>query len=140
MGIGHTPYGYRIKNGMAEIDEAEAGRVRRLYTEYLSGKGYVQAAEDAGLKLCHGSAKRMMQNMHYLGDDFYPPIIDRETFDAAEAERMKRAKSLGRIFEDRGKKQQDPVPTRFWMQEATEFFEDPFRKAEYIYSLIESEE
>ena len=96
--MSHVPYGYRIENGKAVIDEEKAEQVRKLYKGYLSGLAYVLAAEAAGLKLYHGGAKRMMQNKHYIGDDYYPVIIDKETFDAAEAERVKRQVKLGRVW------------------------------------------
>ena len=76
----HIPYGYRIENGVAVIDEGQAEQVRTLFSGYLSGLALVLAAEAAGLTLFHGGAKRMLQNEHYLGDDFYPAIIDSETF------------------------------------------------------------
>ena len=31
----------------------------------------------------------MLQNKHYLGDEFYPPIIDEETFEKAREEKKK---------------------------------------------------
>ena len=33
--------------------------------------------------------KLMMQNQHYLGDDFYPVIIDQASFDAVSVELSK---------------------------------------------------
>ena len=81
----------------------------------------------------------MLQNPHYLGDDFYPALIDKETFDAFEAERIRREKALGR--DDRQKKAPDtlPAPTTFRMRKKARVFNDPYRQAEYVYSLIESE-
>ena len=94
--MGHTPYGYRIENGKAVIDEAAATQVRELYKNYLSGLSLTNAAKEAGLDLLHSGAKRMMRNSHYLGDDFYPAIMDKESFDAVEAELSKRSTKLGR--------------------------------------------
>jgi len=94
--MGHTPYGYRIEDGKAVIDEAAAAQVRELYKNYLSGLSLTNAAKEAGLDLLHSGAKRMMRNMHYLGDDFYPAIIDKESFDAVEIELNKRSTKLGR--------------------------------------------
>ena len=34
---GHTPFGYRIENGRAVIDEEKAARVRQIFESYLSG-------------------------------------------------------------------------------------------------------
>lgn len=39
----------------------------------------------------------MMLNKHYLGDSFYPAIIDKTTFDAVPIELEKRASKLGRL-------------------------------------------
>lgn len=136
--MGHTPYGYRIENGMAVIDDAAAAQVRKLYKNYLSGLSLVNAAKEAGLDLLHSGAKRMMRNKHYLGDSFYPAIIDKESFDAVEAELGKRSSKLGR--EDRYKA--SPVkkpPTAFRLSDVTENYDNPIRQAEYLYSLIESE-
>ena len=40
--------------------------------------------------------KNMLQNKHYLGDDFYPQIIDNEIFNAAKMELSERSSRLGR--------------------------------------------
>lgn len=136
--MSHVPYGYRIENGKAVIDEERAAQVRKLYEGYISGLAYVPAAEAAGLKLYHTGAKKMMQNKHYLGDDYYPAIIDNETFDAAEAERVKRQAKLGRVFDDKPAKV-SKVATGFKMRKVQMKYDDPIKQAEYIYSLIESE-
>lgn len=136
--MSHVPYGYRIENGIAAIDEEKATQVRKLYEGYLSGLAYMPAAEAAGLKLYHTGAKKMMQNKHYLGDDYYPAIIDNETFDAAEAERVKRQDKLGRVFEDKPTKV-SKVVTGFKIPKVQIKYADPFEQAEYVYSLIESE-
>lgn len=136
--MGHTPYGYRIENGCAVIDEEAAEKIRRLYENYLAGMSLKQAATEAGIETYHSSAKRLMQNRHYLGDDFYPPIIDQETFDKAEAIRLERAGKLGRL--NRVKIQKEiKAPTYFHMAEAEQHYDDPRLQAEYLYSLIESE-
>ena len=97
-----------------------------------------KAAAEAGIETYHGTAKRLMENPHYLGDDFYPAIIDRETYDKAAEERLRRAGKLGRL--DRKKAAKPAViPTRFHFAEAETEYEDPRLQAEYLYSLIESE-
>lgn len=134
----HIPYGYRIENGRAVIDETQAATVREFFQNYISGMALMPAAEKAGLKLYHGSAGRMLRNKKYLGDDYYPAIIDKETFDKAEEVRMSRAKALGRVWELEGKK--EPIfPTSFSMPAVKKVSDDPFEQATYAYSLIESE-
>ena len=96
------------------------------------------AAEAAGLTLFHPAVKKMLQNKRYLGDKYYPAIIDQETFDRAEVERIKRQKRLGREFADKPVEECRPA-TKFTMPKAEKKFIDPYKQAEYIYSLIESE-
>ena len=110
--MGHTPYGYSIENGCATIKEDDAEKIRKLYENYISG--------------------------HYLGDDFYPAIIDQETYDKAAAIRLERAGKLGRLNRKKNAKPVAP-PTGFRMLAAEQHYEDPRLQAEYLYSLIESE-
>ena len=134
----HNPYGYRIVDGKAEIDEKQAMKVRDLFENYISGMGLKAAAEKAGLPIYHGSAGRMLRNTHYLGDEYYPAIIDKETFDKAEERRQETAKYLNK-YKELKPQEKPPVPTNFSMAEATERFATPYRQAEYLYGLIESE-
>jgi hypothetical protein len=134
----HIPYGYRIENGKAVIDEEAAGKVKKLYAAYLSGAAFQTAADQAGIKVQHCGAKRILANRHYLGDDFYPPIIDQETFYKAENEKKRRAEALGRL--DRKKEKTAPlIPTSFHFGKPEKHFDDPALQAQYLYSLIESE-
>lgn len=136
--MGHTPYGYRIEKGKAVIDESAAEQIRMLYKNYLSGLSLINAAKFAGLNLQHSSVKRMMRNKHYLGDDFYPAIIDKESFIAVEEELRKRSAMLGRNDRKPKPKVKKP-PTVFRIGDITENYFNPMMQAEYIYSLIESE-
>ena len=87
----------------------------------------------------HGGIGRILQNTRYLGDEYYPALIESDTFTAVQEERLRRSKILGRVYEP---KEAEAVifPTHFRMNESTQSLEDPFRQAEYIYSLIEMEE
>ena len=136
--MAHIPHGYRIEGGKAVIDEMAAGQVKELFEGYNSGLALTVAAEKAGLKLYHASAKRMLQNEHYVGDEYYPAIVDSDAFNKANNEIRRRALALGRI-----KEYKEPLPpspqTKFKMGRQTKFFDDPFVQAEYMYGLIESE-
>ena len=94
--MGHTPFGYRIENGIAIIDKPAAAKLRLLYKNYLSGMSLSKAAAEAGIPTYHGTAKRLMETVHYLGDSFYPAIIDKDTYQKAQEERKRRATKLGR--------------------------------------------
>ena len=84
--MGHTPYGYRIENGTAVINDQEADCVRRIFDNYISGMSLREAAKAAGHPLVHSTVKRMLTKKYYCGDDFYPAIIDISTFHTANSE------------------------------------------------------
>lgn len=136
--MGHTPYGYRIENGKAVIDETAAEQVKELFAGYLAGLSLKGAAKKAGINCYHATAGKMLQNRHYLGDEFYPPIIDEETFEKARVEKQRRAEKLGRIWEPKDVLEKD-YAVKFKVKPLEQKYDDPFKQAEYAYSLIERE-
>ena len=136
--MSHTPFGYRIKNGKAVINIEAVEQIKTLFESYLSGDSLATAAKKAGIKAFHAGIGRMLRNTRYIGDDYYPAIIDPDTFTAAEAERIRRAEKLGRIYEP-NEETAVVYPTAFHVIEGREEFDDPFAQAEYAYSLIETE-
>ena len=113
--MGHTPFGYRIENGIAVIDEAAAGKLRMLYDNYLGGMALTEAARQAGIDAYHASVKRLLMT-----------------------ERVKRAAALGRL--DRKSKRKPPkIPTQFSIGAIMEHYDNPATQAEYVYSLLNSE-
>ena len=136
--MGHTPYGYRIENGKAVVDEIASEKVKYLYKGYLEGLSLKDAAKKAGIDCYHATASKMLQNKHYLGDEFYPPIIDEDTFEKAKTEKQKRAEKLGRVWDPKEEAQVDPE-MKFKAKPLEEKYDNPFKQAEYAYSLIESE-
>lgn len=137
--MGHTPYGYKIEDGAAFIDEEKANRIQAFFKEYLSGLSLSAAAKKAGINAYHGTAGNMLKNKKYLGDGFYPAIVDKEVFEQAEIERQKRARKLGRIY---GSKEQEKPEQEFdfTIGSIDEDYEDPFTQAEYVYGLIRRKE
>ena len=130
-----TPYGYRIENGTAVIVEEQAENVKKFFENYLSGMALAASAEKAGFKISHSMAKKMIRCKYYLGDEFYPAIIDAHTFQLANAELKRRAEKMNRLGKTRRKK---PVIRKdFIMNVSAEHFENPAEQAEYMYSLIE---
>lgn len=136
--MGHTPYGYIIRNGKAIIDEKSASQIKDLFKAYLSGLSLADASKKAGINRYHATIARMLTNKQYLGDDFYPQIISQDVLNQAEAEKLRRAQMLGRIRES---KVQKPVLSklRYNSRRPEHIHDDPFKQAEYAYSLIESE-
>lgn len=140
----HIPYGYNIIDGKAVIDEVKAEQVRQMYRNYLSGLALQKAAAEAGIQTWHGSAGRMLSNKKYLGTKYYPAIIDKVIFDLVQEEKHRRAVALGRIHNEETPVEPPnlnvpPSPPKFWMRPIEVRFEDPYKQAEFVYSLIERE-
>lgn len=131
-----TPYGYRLENGKAVIQADEADRLREMSRLYLSGLSFAEAANRVGLTKCHGAVGKLLRNRKYLGTDFYPAILDQETFDAVEEERKRREKQLSRSHNKRRISGAKPI-TAFTVPRVEIRYSDPARQAEYAYSLIE---
>lgn len=102
----HMPLGYRIADGRAEIVPEAARIVRAVFQEYLNGvstyriarelteQGILNASHKPSWN--HGSVGKILENVKYRGDDFYPPLIDRERFEQVQMRRREKAESLGR--------------------------------------------
>ena len=140
--MGHTPYGYRIENGSAVVVEKEAETIRQIFRNYLSGMSLSESAKSAGLTIVHSMVKRMLGRKCYLGDAFYPAILDKETYARANAEWQHRADVMQRL----GKTRRKPVcpQTKFLLKLPQKIPEldgnTPFQQAEYLYHLIQSKE
>ena len=134
--MGHTPYGYRIENGSAVINDQEADCVRRIFDNYISGMSLREAAKAAGHPLVHSTVKRMLTKKYYCGDDFYPAIIDISTFHTANNELKRRADNKNQTGKTR---RIMPKPeTEFTFSPPLTQYDDPYEQAQYLYSLIES--
>ena len=137
--MAYVPYGYTVKDGVITVDEKAAGQVKEFFEKYISGLSLTVAGEQAGIEKTHSVMGRILKNILYLGNDVYPAIIDKETFDKAEEIRNKRAKDLGRIVELAAFTAPSTIE-RFKMRKSEgKLPPDPFTRAEYLYSLIDSE-
>ena len=137
--MGHTPFGYKIVDGKAVIDEEDAQKLRTFYEGYLSGMGLQAAVDQAGIEAFHPQAKRILLNKKYLGTDFYPAIIDKATMDKVIAETERRATKLGRNYAPKEKKV-IPPSTKFRLTRTDIKYKDPYKQAQYIYSQIKEVE
>lgn len=103
----HTPLGYRIQNGKAEIEPEIAAFIREVFDAYLTGASTYRIAKDftrrgilnASHKPSwnHGSIGKILENRKYLGDEFYPPLIEQSVFEQVQDRRKQRVQELGRI-------------------------------------------
>lgn len=89
-------------------------------------------------KLGYQPITEQQSTVHYLGDSFYPAIIDKETYQKAQEERKRRATKLGRNNKQT-QMRTIQISTRFHMNEVSALHDNPMKQAEYLYSLIESE-
>ena len=93
----HIPYGYRIKNGIAVVDQVDAERIKALYQEYIDCKSMRAAAKKAGIDKTHSVIGRILKNKVYLGTVYYPQIIDEDIFAKAQEIREHNVRSQNRI-------------------------------------------
>lgn len=110
--MAQIPYGYKIRNGMAEIDEDHAKQVRALFEGYRSGLSIQKAKDRSGIPMCLTSINKILQNPVYLGTDYYPAIIDSDTFQQAAEIRKKRFVALGNHRTTKPVKA-EPIQTNF---------------------------
>jgi hypothetical protein len=98
--------------------------------------GLSEAAKAAGYPVVHSTVKRILTRKCYCGDDFYPAIIDSDTFHRANCELKRRAANKKQTGKSRRK---IPVPeSEFTVSPPQTHYSDPYEQAEYLYSLIES--
>ena len=129
-------YGYKIVDGRAVVDKPAQKKIQLLFQNYLAGMSLSKAANKSGIHVPHGMVAKMLTNQHYLGDSFYPQLIDKSTFEKAAMERKHRAEKLGRTNLKKPTIQKT-VPTAFTLAKIDEYYDDPARQAEYLYSLIQ---
>ncbi len=140
MARGIIPFGYKMVDGTIGIVPKEALQLRRMCRAYLSGLSLSKAAAAVGLKKDHSRAGALMLNPRYCGNEFYPPILDKELQDAVRAEKERRAKRWGKDKLKKKSPKPAPISTQFHMKKKLATHQNPYRQAEYMYSLIESEE
>ena len=128
-------YGYTIRDGKLEVQEKEAENIRKIFKNYLAGNALIKSADLAGIKKNSSSVKKMLTNEKYLGNDIYPKIIDRESFEKAGQMLKERAVTMGRVWEK--EEEISKVPCKFRYKEEGVLPIDPLERASHKYNLIE---
>ena len=110
------PMGYKIVDGKVIIDEEKASVVKKIFGDYQKGLSLHAIAKEltnAGVLNAnnkpnwnHSSVGKILENIKYLGDDFYPQLIDKETFETVQKRRKKKEKELGRTLQPNSMKNQ----------------------------------
>ena len=108
------PYGYRVVNGMAEPDPREHEKLLKFYEHYLEGWSLEMCLSSIGINRSIRGLRDILDNPVYLGTDYYPPLIDGETWNAAkEAAELRGAHLVGKT--SRKPRQPIPIRTQFTM-------------------------
>ena len=96
MGKRKLPFGYQMKQGEVTIHEAEAAVVHEIFEKYVSGASYL---EITGMlknqpvtyqpdKLWNKNmVARILENACYIGENGFPPIIEKGVFQGAAEKR-----------------------------------------------------
>lgn len=104
----HMPIGYKIVDGKVKFDDEKVAVIQKIFKDYLSGESLRTIAKEltnAGFLNAnnkpnwnHGSIGNILQNIKYLGDDFYPQMIDKEIFEFVQESRQKKDQEVGRTI------------------------------------------
>lgn len=109
MGQRHMPLGYRMAGGKIVIDSEQAGIIKGIFQEYSEGASLYQLArkltEQGALNANHkpvwnhGTVGKILENRKYLGDEFYPALVEPGLFYKVQERRKEKSKELGRIMQ-----------------------------------------
>ncbi|MBR1432255.1 MAG: recombinase family protein [Ruminiclostridium sp.] len=96
----NIPFGYMMRGGKYLTEPAESEAVRQIFDMYLNGMSLKSIAAEMTVPYNtnkplwnRNMVSRILENKRYLGDDTYPQIIDRDTFDRANAIKSEKGKS-----------------------------------------------
>lgn len=128
----HMPIGYRMINGEIHIDEKKSKTVERIYEDYVAGKSLLAIAkelkEDAipnanhKTNWTHGAVGKILVNIKYLGDDFYPPLISKELYDKVQIKRKQTEIRLGRTIQSNSMKNEGTLTNKVFCGECGELY------------------
>lgn len=132
----HIPFGYRIEEGKAVIDEEKAEQLQVLFQSCASGLSILESIRISKIQKNHSQAGKYLQDTRYLGTDYYPKIIEKYVFNQAQLVRNERNKKLRKGGWRKPEAENRPGKV-FNLGEVPKRFTDPFEQASYAYSLIE---
>lgn len=131
----HLPLGYTIMNGEIIVDIQQAEKVQQLFELYLSGNSLNASAKQVGIIKTHASISNILSNEKYIGKMNYPQIIEEDVFYKVQDRRKEQLKRLTRK-DTRSSRESCEIVTNFVMNTQMKQFDNPFKEAEYQYSLI----
>lgn len=88
------PLGYKMRDGIIQVNEDQAELVRKAFKAYASGTSMLQIAKmftEQGIPNANGKASwshssigNILSNQKYRGDELYPAIITEDLFDKTQ--------------------------------------------------------
>lgn len=99
MGKRKLPFGYQLKQGDVTIHEAEAALVNEIFERYVLGASYLditrmlknQPVTYQPDKLWNKNmVARILENACYVGENGFPPIIEKDVFQRAAEKRSRK--------------------------------------------------
>ena len=96
MGKRKLPFGYQMKQGEVTIHEAEAAVVHEIFEKYVSGASYLEitkmlknqpVAYQPDKLWNKNMVARILENVRYIGENGFPPIIEKDVFQRAAEKR-----------------------------------------------------
>jgi len=126
------PIGYKLVDGKIQLDEPKAAVVKKIFADYLSGVSTSALAKrltemafpNANNKASwnHGSIGKILENVKYLGDEFYPQMISTEFFEHVQKRRKERCDQLGRSIQPNSGNHQYPFTGKLRCGECGEVY------------------
>lgn len=102
----YMPIGYKMVDGKIQIEKEKSKTVKRIYSEYLKGKSLLAIAKELSEKevpnannktnWTHCAIGRILENTKYMGDEAYPELIDKVTFNNVQTKRNQKKNQLWR--------------------------------------------
>lgn len=130
----HLPIGYKMVDGKIQIDKAKSDTVKKIYSDYVNGKSILAIAKElkennvpnANNKTswAHGAVGKILQNIKYMGDELYPPLISKELFNYVQIKRQQKTSQLGRTAQLNSMNNHNAFTNRIFCGECGE----PYRK------------
>lgn len=126
------PLGYKIVDGKVIIDDEKAAVIKKIFEDYQNGLSLHAIAKEltaTGVLNAnnkpnwnHGSVGKILQNIKYVGDDFYPSMIDKETFESVQKRRKKKEEELGRTLQPNSMKNQNLFSSKLICGECSDVY------------------
>lgn len=131
-------YGYKLNDGKVQIHPVESTQVKILFELISDGTSMLAANKVVRIERTHTTIARMLKNRKYLGNEFYPRLIDESIFKKVQEVREQAIINKNRSRRNLALDKNQDVSFRF-SQVYEDRYDDPFMQAAYAYNLITKE-